>query len=97
MVSGAVYAILLPILALIGALYFWPLMLVVALLYLRMLAVLGRQCLRKGSSLSTALAYSGFNLLCKWANLLGSARYFLDCLRRKKTPSDHLIVYRHQG
>ena len=97
MLSGVLYAVFLPLLGLIGALYFWPLLALVALLYVRMLVILARRCRRRGGSLGTALAYSGFNLVCKWANLLGSSRYFLDCLRGRKAPSDHLIVYRHPG
>ena len=97
MVSGVVYAVLLPLLGIAGAIWLWPLLVAVALLYLRLLWTLARRCRSRGGSPGTAVAYAGFNLSCKWANLIGSARYFLDCLRRKKAPSDHLIVYRHQG
>jgi GT2 family glycosyltransferase len=97
MVSGAVYALLLPLLAAAGAIWYWPLLAIVALLYLRLFWTLAARCRRRGGSLGTAIAYGAFNLACKWANAIGSARYFLDCLRGRKAPSDHLIIYRHQG
>ena len=94
MLSSFLYALLLPLAALAGLLWFWPLALLVVLLYLRNLWVTARHCRRKGAALGDAVAYAFLNLISKAAMMLGSSRYFLDRALGKRGPREHLVVYR---
>jgi hypothetical protein len=64
------------------------------LLYARLFTTMTRFALAREASLATALGYASLNLVCKAANLAGSARCLGDMLQRRGTPRDDLIVYR---
>ena len=85
------YAAVLPAVAAIGLVLWPPSLLLPLLIYLRLLWSGYRLCRRKAATNSLALAYSALNLLCKFAGLLGAAKFCRNFLAGKRTP---LIEYR---
>lgn len=90
-VSAGVYGAILPVVALLGAIWAWPLLVLVLLLYARLLVVVTWRCRRRGYPLGLSAAYAAFNLLGKFAEAYGVAKYAVGRLLRK-TPQ--LIEYR---
>jgi cellulose synthase/poly-beta-1,6-N-acetylglucosamine synthase-like glycosyltransferase len=91
--SGSIlfYGAALPIAAVAGALLVWAIwgfgwmMLVppvaVAALYARLIAVMERSCLSRGSPRSLALRYAVLNTVCKVAGTIGMLRYLANRVR----------------
>ena len=94
--SSIFYSVALPVLAVVGAVYFWPLALLVLILYARVLVVVSRACLKKRATLETSVAYAVLNLVCKTGALLGSLQYFADRASGRKTPRADLVIYRRE-
>lgn len=83
-----VYGAVLPVLALIGALFFWPLLVLVLLLftvsYLR--TVLG--LIRSGLPRLRAIHHGFYLFLSKFPNIVGAATYH----KRKRKGADMVII-----
>lgn len=94
MASALLYGALLPGVLVAGV--FWsPLVaLGIALVYLRLGAVLYLFARRRGASRTTALAYAALNVACKPAACSGAIRFAIDRLQGRSSPRDALIVYR---
>jgi glycosyltransferase involved in cell wall biosynthesis len=95
--SSVIYVAVLPALGVLGAVCFWPLLVLVLVLYARVIAVMARGCLHKGGAIGTSLAYAVLNLACKAGSLLGSLQYFADRISGRKTPRADLVIYRRQS
>jgi glycosyltransferase involved in cell wall biosynthesis len=93
MASSVLYAVVLPALAVVGGLLWWPLAALVGLVYLRTLARLYARARARGADAGTAAAYAGLNLVCKAASTWGALLYLRDRLSGGPT-RDNLIVYR---
>jgi glycosyltransferase involved in cell wall biosynthesis len=93
MASSWLYAAVLPAVAVVGLWVWWPLAVVVGLVYLRTLGKLFARARRRGADRRTAAAYAALNLVCKAASAWGSLLYLRDRLSGGPT-RDNLIVYR---
>ena len=94
MLSAYLYAVALPVLAVVGVWTAWPLATLVAVLYVRVLWAGFRWSRRPGVPERTRWAYTVLNVVCKFASSLGATQYFLDRALGRKTPREGLIVYR---
>jgi len=83
-VTTTAYGLILPLLAVVAAFTWWPLVLLPILLWVRLLWTLTRACRRKGASLSTALAYAALNIVGKTAGGLGAVRWTLRALTGRR-------------
>jgi glycosyltransferase involved in cell wall biosynthesis len=92
--SSGFYVLVLPSVALAGALTFWPVVLVPAALYTRVFVGMTRFARKRGATLGTSMAYAGLNIVCKAASFAGALQSLADKFQGRGTPRDDLIVYR---
>ena len=88
--SIVLYALVLPIAAIALGVWFWPGAVVVGLLYVRVLVSIVLHCRAKGCTMGLALAYAILTMVCKFAGLVGMARYLVGRLTGART---RLIEY----
>lgn len=92
--SSGFYVVVLPSIAVAGALTYWPVALVPAALYARVFVGMRRFALQRGATPKTAAAYASLNIVCKAASFAGALQSLVDHLQGRGTPRDDLIIYR---
>lgn len=90
-VSIVAYGLVLPIALVASAIWFWPVAIVIGLLYARLAFSMYRRCLRTGRSAGLSLAYAFLTTVCKAAGVVGIAKYLLGRLSGSRA---RIIEYR---
>ncbi len=92
--SIVTYGLIWPIVMLISAFIFWPITILILLLYVRLFVLLMRYCRSWHYSVRVSMIYAVLNIVCKFSGAIGVWRFIIGRLSKKRST---IIEYKAGG